>query len=112
MDQVKNVNVLNFDEFDVKRVFLKIKYNVDFMSYIPELRTGTSIDRKYFYDRLITLCPDYVANMIKNAYIKRARRNSKPEEETIQITPHLLSGIRKSSYISSKSNLVFIINRV
>ena len=83
MDQVKNVNVPNFDEFAVKRVFPKIKHNVDFMSYIPELSAGTLIDRKYFYDVLVTLYPDYVANMIKNAYIKRAGRYSKPEEEAI-----------------------------
>ena len=80
------------------------------MSYIPESSTGTSIDRKYYYDVLVTLYPDYVANMIKNVYIKWAESYSKPEGENIHKNS-FAEGIRQPSFVSSKSNLVFIINR-
>ena len=104
MVQINKVNIPNFDEFAVKNVYSKLTNNKLLKSYFPELGKNRWIDRSYFYDVLSTLYPEYVSNMILAAYAKRSGNDAKSEDETIQVTPTLLTAIRKSNYVSS--NLV------
>ena len=71
------------------------------MSYLPELGKNRWIDRSYFYDVLSTLYPDYVSNMIQAAYAKWSGNDAKPEDETIQETPRILTTIGKSNYVTN-----------
>ena len=101
MSQINKVNIPNFEEFSVKNVYNKITNNNILMPYFPELRKSRMIDKRNFYDVLSTLYPEYVADMIHAAYAKRSGGKTAPKEETIQITPHLLSMIKDASFVSS-----------
>ena len=102
MNEVKHVNVPNFDEFAVKKIFPKVVNNQTIMAYIPDLGEGRLVDREYFYDVLATLYPSYVADIIHGAYEKRSGEVDQQEDEVIEITPFLLQSIEDSSFISSK----------
>ena len=107
MVQINKMNIQNFDEFAVKNVYSKLINNKLLMSYFPELGKNRWIDRSYFYDVLLTFYLDYVSNMVLAAYSKIYGNDAKPEDETIQVTPGLLTVIRKSNYILSNLALSY-----
>ena len=72
MSEINNVNIPNFEEFAVKKIFPKIQNNKVIMKYLSELGQGQLVDRAYFYDVLSTLYPNYVADIINRAYVKRS----------------------------------------
>ena len=100
MSQINKVSIPNFEEFSVKNAYNKITNNNILMPCFPELGKSRMIDRSYLYDVLSTLYPEYVADMIHAAYAKRSWGKTAPKEETIQITPHLLSMIKDASFVS------------
>ena len=77
------------------------------MKYLPELGQGQLDDRAYFYDVLSILYPNYVADIINGAYIKRSGDANKKDEEIIQITPYLLDCFEASIFVSSDNCFIY-----
>ena len=77
------------------------------MKYLPELGQGQLDDRAYFYDVLSILYPNYVADIINGAYIKRSGDANKKDEEIIQITPYLLDCFETSIFVSSDNCFIY-----
>ena len=68
LTEVKFVNVPMYDELSVKNLWPSCKGNAQLMKYFPDkLPKGRLPDRKYFFDILNTVKPDYVDKLIKHA---------------------------------------------
>ena len=67
-DEVKPVNVPLYDELSVKKFFPKLQRDKTFMKYLPDpTPDGRLPDRKYFFNVLNTLQPEYMKNVIDHA---------------------------------------------
>jgi hypothetical protein len=68
MRDVKWVNVPQYDELSVKRLWPEMIGYPEFKRYMPDkLPKGRQIDRQYFFNVMMTLSPEYTGNLIQHA---------------------------------------------
>ena len=73
MNKLKPVNIPRFDELSIKRIMPLIKDDPDIVKYYPDafFEEGVVADRRYFFDVLATIRPEYVKDMVEHAFKQR-----------------------------------------
>ena len=73
MHKLKPVNIPRFEELSIKRIMPLIKDDPDVVKYYPDafFEEGVVADRRYFFDVLATIRPDYVKDMVEHAFTQR-----------------------------------------
>lgn len=71
-DEVKTVNVPLYDELSVKKFYPMVLGEKEVMKYLPDPTPDMRLpDRKYFFNILNTLKPEYMKNVIEYANNQR-----------------------------------------
>ena len=65
LEEKRDVNVPKYDELSVNILYPKFKDDRRFMAYFPDkLPKGRWPDRKYFYNVMNTLYPEYTQSLV------------------------------------------------
>ena len=68
LTEVKMVDVPRYDELSVNKLYPNFKHDARFMAYFPEnLPKGRWPDRKYFFNIMNTVYPEYTQKLIQTA---------------------------------------------
>ena len=68
MSAVKSANIPNYDELSVKNLWPSIQQSPELMRFFPDkLPTGRLPDKKYMFDVMNTLNPEYISQLVKHA---------------------------------------------
>ena len=105
MSALRSINVPKFDEVSVKKIWPLIKQDPYVLIYFPgEYAKGREPDRKYTFDVLNTIRPDYFKNMIEHAFIVRnsITEDGKHDDE-ILVSVEWQEQLQAIPLISSKS---------
>ena len=89
MSQLRSINVPKFDEVSVKKIWPLIKQDPEVLVYFPDdYSKGREPDRKYTFDILNTVRPEYVKKMIEHAFtIRNAVTEEGKHEDEILVSP-------------------------
>jgi len=72
MNEVQRVNVKSYDELSVINLWPEISNDPEFMVFMPDtFPKGKHADRKYFFNILNTVHPDYCKKILKHANDQR-----------------------------------------
>ena len=67
-DQVKEITVPKYDELSVKGIYPLFKKDAAMMQYFPDVYPkGKGPPRKYFFDVLNTVMPEYLSMILNHA---------------------------------------------
>ena len=65
---VREIAIPSYDELSVKALWPQFKKDAEFLQYFPDTYpAGKGPPRKYFFDILNTLHPDYLNQVLKHA---------------------------------------------
>ena len=68
LEEKREVNVPKYDELSVNLLYPKFKNDARFMAYFPDtLPKGRWPDRKYFFNVMNTLYPEYTQTLVQTA---------------------------------------------
>ena len=68
LEEKKEVSVPKYDELSVNMLYPKFKDDARFMAYFPDiLPKGRWPDRKYFFNVMNTLYPEYTQSLVQTA---------------------------------------------
>ena len=87
--EVRFIAVPHYDELSVKALWPDVKKDANFLSFFPTTYPkGKGPPRKYFFDVLNTLHPEYMAKIIAHANeVRMAPDGEKQQKESIEISP-------------------------
>ena len=103
MNKLKPVNILRFEELSIKRIIPLIKDDPEVVKFFPDafFEEGVAADRKYFFDVLATIRPEYVKDMVEHAF--KQRGNTETEEmqaNCIQVSKNWQEQLTKIPFYS------------
>ena len=110
---VVKINVPQYDELSVKVLWPDLCKDPDFMQYFPDkYPAGRGPPRKYFFDILNTLQPEYLQKVMAHASSYRmAADGEMQKEETIAISKFWEEELKAMPYLSCKYHS-FVYNNI
>ena len=108
-NEVDQITVPKYDELSVKTLFPTFKSDKVFMSYFPDtFPKDKGPPRKYFFDILNTIHPDYLAQVMNHANTERmAADGLAQKEQTIKISKFWEEELKSMPYLSRKYFKIF-----
>lgn len=103
-DEVKTVSVPLYDELSVKKFYPMFQADKEVMRYLPDpTPDGRLPDRKYFFNILNTLKPDYMKKVIEHANNQRMTAFSGLKEtQTIEVSDEWWRKLDSIPFVSCK----------
>lgn len=104
MAKVKPVNVPNYDELSVKRLYPLLKEDPELSQYLPDVTSKSRLPaRDYFFTVLNTLQPAYLEAIIKKAQDSRLAVTEESNKiEAIYATQEWVEQLSMHPFMSSK----------
>ena len=105
MSSLRSINVPKFDEVSVKTIWPLIKQDPEVLVYFPDdYAKGRVPERKYTFDVLNTIRPEYVKKMIEHAFtIRNAVTEEGKHDDEILVSTEWQEQLQAIPFISSKS---------
>ena len=102
--EIKEIAVPNYEELSVKNLFPMFTKDANFMSFFPDkFPKGKGPPRKYFFDVLNTLQPEYLAQVMSHANKQRmTSEGDKMKTESIEISKYWEEQLGAMPYLSRK----------
>ena len=106
--EVKEIAVPYYDELSVKALYPMFKKDPVFMSYFPEkFSKGKGPPRKYFFDVLNTLHPEYLQQVMAHANKQRMTiEGDKMKTQAIEMSQYWEEQLATMPYLSCKYKLL------
>ena len=101
---VNSIEVPQYDELSDHRLWPELKKDAEFCSYFPATYpVGKGPPRKYFFDVLNTLQPEYLQQIMGHANEQRmAAFGEGQQKQTIQISQYWEEQLKAMPYLSCK----------
>lgn len=101
---VVKITVPHYDELSVKALWPHLCKDAEFMQYFPDqYPPGRGPPRKYFFDILNTLQPEYLQRIMAHASKQRmAADGDMQKDETIAISKFWEEELKSMPYLSCK----------
>ena len=108
---VNSVEVPQYDELSVRRLWPELKKDAEFCSFFPATYpAGKGPPRKYFFDILNTLQPEYLAQIMDHANKQRMTAAGEDQRsQSIQISEYWEEQLKAMPYLSCKCRATPII---
>ena len=102
--EVNYIAVPHYDELSVKNLWPEVKKDGKFLQYFPSVYPkGKGPPRKYFFDVLNTVMPEYLSMILNHANEARmAADGEKMQNQSIHISPFWEQELKALPYLSSK----------
>ena len=102
--EIKEIAVPNYEELSVKNLFPMFAKDANFMSFFPDkFSKGKGPPRKYFFDVLNTLQPEYLAQVMNHAVKQRmTAEGDKMKTQSIEISKYWEEQLAAMPYLSRK----------
>ena len=72
MNEVKRVNVKSYDELSVIKLWPDYSQDPEFMMFMPDsFPKGKNCDKKYFFNILNTVHPEYCKDILQHSNLQR-----------------------------------------
>ena len=114
LSQLKPVNVGNYPELSVKKLYTEFATRKTVEPYMPpKLMKGRQIDKVYFWNCVHTLHPEELESMMQYA---NAQRNSVSDQanqdDSIRLTNEMYEAMKKYPWIVSRIRQTLITNLI
>ena len=102
MDEIVNINILNFNELSIKNIWSSFTQNITVKQYIPDYKVGQYPEKDFFFGILSTLYPHQIEDLLNSAYKARKIHYNRHETELIELTPDIRQAIKSAIVYDSK----------
>ena len=112
--ELNKINIPRYEELSVKNLYQDAMKDPDVSQYLPDLEQNSKKypEREFFFNVLGSVKPDYLKLIVKESEQKRfTGSDDKNKNETIMMTDHWLHELNKYPYISSKLQLLTLIEK-
>lgn len=104
MNEVKRINVPQYDEISVKNLWAEVSQDPELMKYFPDTKCSSKLpERDYFFGVLCTLQPEYINSIIDHANKERNSISAdEARQDIIVMTEAWYEKLTQLPFISSK----------
>ena len=104
MNEVSRVNVPSYDELSVINLWPEVSQDPEFMMFMPDsFPKGKHADRKYFFNILNTVHPEYCKNILKHANEQRmSATGQRMQDNNIEVNEDWHEKLMSQPFISCK----------
>tara|TARA_B100000519_G_C14235044_1_gene434341 strand:- start:1227 stop:1706 length:480 start_codon:yes stop_codon:yes gene_type:complete len=104
MNEVSRVNVPAYDELSVTNLWKEVSLDTDFMQFMPDsFPKGKNCDRRYFFNILNTVHPEYCKNIVQHASEQRmSSSGQKMQDNNIEVNEEWHAKLMAVPFISCK----------